>query len=468
MKMPYRGVPKEELVARMEQYRGADGDAAGSRLFSLVYGARPDVLEVAKDAYLRFFSENALNPMTFPSLRKFETEVLAMAQDLMHAPEGAAGSMSSGGSESLLLAVKTARDWARAERPDVKEPEMLVPVTAHPALHKAAHMVGLKSVLVPTRADFTADVDAAKALFSERTILVVASAPQYPHGVIDPVTELAALADSRGALCHVDACIGGYFLPWVEKLGYEVAPWDFRVRGVTSISADLHKYAFAAKGASTVLYRTRALRRYQHFVHADWPGGLFGSPSVLGTRPGGAIAAAWAVMNYLGEEGYLELAKRAMEATGKIKRGVAEIPGLKILGKPVMSCIAIGADAAAAPGPTGQGVDLYVLGDRMQEKGWRMDRQQTPPSLHLTLSPAHEALADQIVSDLRACTKDVLDSGAQAEGAAAMYGMLGQIPDRAVVREALLDFMDGIEAMANTAVDEAIVAAGAGASAKKP
>ena len=455
MKMPTRGTAKAELVARMEQYRGADGDAAGSRLFSLVYGTRPDVMEVAKDAYLRFFSENALNPMTFPSLRKFESEVLAMTQDLFHAPEGAAGTMSSGGTESLLLAVKTARDWARAERPDVKEPEILLPVTAHPALHKAAHMVGVKPVVVPMRADFTADVDAAKALFSDRTILVVASAPQYPHGVMDPVSELAALASSRGVLCHVDACIGGFLLPWVEKLGHEVPPWDFRVPGVTSISADLHKYGYAAKGASTILYRTHALRRHQYFVHADWPGGLFGSPSVLGTRPGGAIAAAWAVMTYLGEEGYLDLARRAMSATGKIMRGVAETPGLEILGKPVMACIAIGSDPKAAPGATGKGVDLYVLGDRLQARGWRLDRGQNPPSLHLTISPAHDALADELVADLRACTKDVLESGAQAEGAAAMYGMLGQLPDRSVVREALLDFMDGIEAMADASVAEA-------------
>ena len=455
MKMPKQGTSKDDIVTQMEKYRLADGDAAGSRLFSLVYTTRPDVVEVAKDAYLRFFSENALNPMTFPSLRRFETEVLGMTQELFHAPEGAGGSMSSGGSESLLLAVKTARDWARATRPEIKEPEMLLPITAHPALPKAAHMCGVKIVLVPTRADFTADVDAAKALISDRTILVVGSAPQYPHAVMDPITDLAALAASRGVLCHVDACFGGFFLPWVEKLGHDVPPWDFRVPGVTSISADLHKYAYTAKGASTIIYRTKALRRHQYFVHADWPGGLFGSPSVLGTRPGGAIAAAWAVMNYLGEEGYLELARQAMSATGKILRGVAETPGLRVLGKPVMSSIAIGSDAASVPGPTGEGLDLYVLADLMQARGWRVDRGQNPPSLHLTISPAHDALAPKFVEDLRACAREVVDSGAQAQGAAAMYGMLGKLPDRGIVRDALLDFMDGIEAMADTAVDEA-------------
>jgi glutamate/tyrosine decarboxylase-like PLP-dependent enzyme len=313
-------------------------------------------------------------------------------------------------------------------------------------------------VLIPTRADFTADVDAAKRLFTDRTILVVGSAPQYPHGVMDPITELAALAESNGVLCHVDACIGGFFLPWVEKLGHAVPPWDFRVRGVTSISADLHKYAYAAKGASTIVYRTRALRRFQHFVHADWPGGLFGSPSVLGTRPGGAIAAAWAVMTYLGAEGYLDLARRAMDATTKIVGGIGAIEGLQVLGKPVMSCVAIGADPAAIPGPTGEGIDLYVLGDRMQARGWRMDRQQNPPSLHLTVSPAHDAIADQLLADFRDCAREVAETGAQAEGAAAMYGMLGKLPDRGMVREALLDFMDGIEAMADAAIDDASAA----------
>jgi sphinganine-1-phosphate aldolase len=455
MKMPQQGTSRDDIVARMEQFRRADGDVAGSRLFSLVYSTRPDIIEVAKDAYTRFFSENALNPMTFPSLRRFENEVLGMTEALFNAPEGAGGTMSSGGSESLLLAVKTARDWARAERPQVKDPEILLPLTAHPALQKAAHMVGVRAVIVPMRPDFTTDVEAARRLFTERTILVVGSAPQYPHGVMDPIPELAALAESNGVLCHVDACFGGFMLPWVEKLGHEVPPWDFRVRGVTSISADLHKYGYTAKGASTVMYRTRALRRYQHFVHADWPGGLFGSPSVLGTRPGGAIAAAWAVMNYLGEEGYLDLARRGMDATGKIIRGVVETPGLRVLGKPVITCVGIGADAEAVPGPSGEGIDLYVLADRMQERGWRMDRGQNPPSLHLTVSPAHDALAETFVSDLRECTREVAASGAQAEGAAAMYGMFGKLPDRGIVRDALLDFMDGIEAMADAAVDDA-------------
>lgn len=441
MRIPENGLPRDAVFARLEALRERDADAAGARLFSLVYTTRDDVLDVAKDAYARFFSENALNPMAFPSLRRMESDVVSMTASMLHAPERAAGSMTSGGSESLLLAVKTARDWARAERPDVRDPEMLLPETAHPALLKAAHLVGVRPVLVPMTAELTADVDAARALATERTILVVGSAPQYPHGVVDPIPELAALAESRGALCHVDACIGGFMLPWVERLGDAVPPWDFRVRGVTSISADLHKYGYAAKGASTVIYASRALRRHQHFVHADWPGGLFGSPGVLGTRPGGAIAAAWAVMSYLGEAGYLDLARRAMDATQRIARGVLETPGLTILGKPVMTLLAIGARDG------GPSVDLNVLAEKMQERGWRLDRQQRPTSLHLTVSPAHDAAVDRLLEDLRACVAAVAGSTAPPEGAAAMYGMLGSLPDRAAVRDALLDFMDGIDDM---------------------
>lgn len=443
MKIPQQGIDQSDLRARMEKYRMGDGDAAGARLFSLVYATRSDVLDVAKDAYERFFSENALNPMTFPSLRRFETEVLDIAIELLHGPEGAAGSMTSGGSESLLLAVKTARDWARANRPHVTRPEMLLPATAHPALLKAAHIVGVEPIVVPVTNTFAADVEAARSLVTDDTILVVGSAPQYPHGVMDPIRELAELAASRGILCHVDSCIGGFFLPWLEKLGHELPPFDFRVPGVTSISADLHKYAYAAKGASVLLHRSRALRRHQYFVHPDWPGGLFGSPSILGTRPGGAIAAAWAVMHYLGAEGYLDLTRRAMDATKRMADGVRGIPGLRILGNPVMSILAIGIDDRQAE----DAVDLNVVADRMLAKSWRIDRQQRPTSLHLTVSPAHDAVADTFVADLREAVAHVRSTGEQAQGPSAMYGMLGQLPDRAFVGEALLDFMDGMDSM---------------------
>jgi glutamate/tyrosine decarboxylase-like PLP-dependent enzyme len=435
MRLPTHGTPRDAILAAMDDARGHDADWRRARTWSLVYQARDDVLEVAKEAYLRFFSENALNPMAFPSLRRFESDVVSMAAGLFHAPDGAAGAMTSGGSESLLMAVKTARDWARAERPDVKEPEMLLPITAHPALEKAAHYFDVKAVHVPVGDDLRADVCAARERVSPRTILVVGSAPAYPHGVVDPIEPLAALAAEHGALFHVDACLGGFLLPFVERLGRPVPPFDFRVPGVTSLSADVHKYGYAAKGASLVLYRSRALRRHQWFAYGDWPGGLYGSPSMTGTRPGGAIAAAWAVMRYLGEAGYVDLARVTMETTDRLLRGVAETPGLRVLGRPDLSVFAFASDS----------VDVYVLGDAMEKRGWKLDRQQRPPCLHLMVTPAHAPVVDDFLADLRACTSELAATRPVPEGAAAMYGMLGAAPDRAGIGGFILDFMEGLD-----------------------
>lgn len=434
-KIPDSGLPQTEITAEMERVRAKDADWKHGKTWSLVYNAGDEILAVTKDAYTRFFSENALNPIAFPSLRRFERDVVAMTASMLNAPAGASGSMTSGGSESLLMIVKAARDWARKERPDVKAPEMLLPITAHPALEKAAHYFDVKAVHIPVSADFRADVAEAKRLITANTILVVASAPAYPHGVIDPVTELAALAAEHGILCHVDACLGGFLLPFVEKLGRPVRPFDFRVPGVTSMSADIHKYGYAAKGASLVVYRTKELRRHQYFVYPDWPGGLYGSPSMTGTRPGGAIAAAWAILHFLGEEGYKRLAKTTMETTEALMAGVRAIPELRVLGEPEMSVFAFGSDA----------LDVYMLGDAMDARGWRLDRQQRPPCLHLMVTPAHEAVVLPFLADLRACVASLKETKAVPEGAAAMYGMLGQAPERAMVGSFILDFMEGLE-----------------------
>jgi glutamate/tyrosine decarboxylase-like PLP-dependent enzyme len=312
---------------------------------------------------------------------------------------------------------------------------MLLPITAHPALEKAAHYFDVKPVHIPVGADFRADVEAARKLAGPNTILVVGSAPAYPHGVVDPIEPLAALAATHGALFHVDACLGGFLLPFVERLGRPVPPFDFRVPGITSMSADIHKYGYAAKGASVVLYRSRGLRRHQWFAYGDWPGGLYGSPSMTGTRPGGAIAAAWAVMRYLGDEGYLDLARVTMETTDRLARGVSETHGLRLLGEPVMSVFAFASDT----------VDVYVLGDAMEKRGWKLDRQQRPPCLHLMVTPAHAAVVDAFLADLRECVSAIETTRPTPEGAAAMYGMLGAAPERSMIGSFILDFMDGLD-----------------------
>jgi glutamate/tyrosine decarboxylase-like PLP-dependent enzyme len=431
--LPEKGRSRDEILDAMRAMRSGDADWRRGRTFSLVYYAGDDVLALLHDAFFLFFSENALNPLAFPSLRRFETEVVSMVAGLLGAPD-AVGSLTSGGTESILMAVKTARDRARAERPGRLRAQMVLPVTAHPAFIKAAHYFDVEPVVIPVGPDFRADVDAAEKALTDDTVLVVGSAPSYPQGVVDPIPELAALAAARGIPCHVDACLGGMLLPFARKLGHPIPEFDFRVPGVTSMSCDLHKYGYAAKGASTVLYRTRELRRHQFVVYADWPGGLYGSPTAAGTRPGGPIAAAWAVMNYLGEEGYLRLARTTMDTARALIDGVGRIDGLRVLGRPDISVFAFGSER----------VDVYALGDEMAARGWHLDRQQRPPSLHLMITPAHAGAVEPILADLRASVERTA-SGVAAAGSAAMYGMLGSLPDRSAAASFVLEFMDSLD-----------------------
>jgi len=470
-RFPVQGMGREALFAEMERRRKQDVNWRQGRAFSLVFQSEPEVYEVAKEAYTRFFSENGLNPGAFKSLRGFETDVVAMMIGLLAGNERAAGNMTSGGTESILLAVYTAREWARHHHPHIQHPEIVLPLTAHPAFAKAAHYFGLKLVYTPVRSDFRADIAAMQRALTPATILLVGSAPSYPQGVIDPITEIAELAQTHGLLCHVDACVGGLMLPFVRKLGYSIPEFDFRLPGVTSISADLHKYGYTAKGASVILYRDKALRRYQIFAHTDWPGGIYASPTLLGTRPGGAIAAAWAVMNYLGEDGYLRMAKQVMDTRDALIRGINAIPDLHILSNPDMSVMAIASKR----------LDVYEVGDEMQERGWHLDRQQFPPSLHMTVHWGHAAVVDAFLRDLAASAaearrwtprrfghvllqKAVEQAGRLPEGwlsrltqmvagrmggaglprrSAAMYGMMGTLPNRGDLQELVIDLVAG-------------------------
>ncbi len=313
-----------------------------------------------------------------------------------------------------------------------------------------------------------------RAAITPNTIMLVGSAPSYPQGVVDPISEIAALAAEHGLLCHVDACVGGFMLPFVRKLGYPIPPFDFSVPGVTSISADLHKYGYTAKGASLILYRDKALRRHQMFAYTDWPGGIYASPTMAGTRPGGAIASAWAVMNYLGEDGYLRIADIVMQTVAKLRQGIAAIDGVHILGDPDMSVMALGSDS----------LDIYQIGDEMTVRGWHLDRQQFPPSLHLTIHAGHAPVADQFLDDLASSVAQVRKptprrlgtnflmwlvgiltailpeswlswivdrasgmlaggGGALPERSAAMYGMMGSLPNRGDLQELVLDLVEG-------------------------
>jgi glutamate/tyrosine decarboxylase-like PLP-dependent enzyme len=391
MELPKQGTPREEVIARMRERKGADADWRGGRTWSLIYPAGEDVDEMLREANELYLYENALNPFRFPSLRQMEEDVVSMTAGLLHAGDGAGGAMTSGGTESILMGVMTARERARAER-GVERPEMLVPYSAHPAFAKAAKYLGLELKPIPLDGDYRADVEAAARLVGDETALIVGSAPNYPFGVADPIPELAALAAERGISFHTDACLGGFMLPFLERLGEPVPPFDFRVPGVTTISADVHKYGYCTKGASVITHRDKAsLHSYQLFVFDRWPGGLYGSFAMAGARPAAPIAAAWAVMNFLGEEGYLRLVAEVRDTVRRIREGIEAIPELRVWGDPVMSVMSFGSEK----------IEIAAVGDVMDERGWHLDRQTDPDALHLMVSPAHAKVADAFLEDLR-------------------------------------------------------------------
>ena len=390
-RIPDNGRPMDDLLREMEAFKEQDIRWRQGRNFAYVYFAGDQVLSDVQRAYMSFFSENGLNPSAFPSLRKMEAEVLDMTIDLFNGPSTARGSMTSGGTESILMAVKTARAWAESHHPEITQPEIVLPATAHPAFHKACYYFKLKAVVVPVGTDFRVRASDMAAAISDQPILLVGSAPADPQGVIDPIAEIGQIAKKRNILMHVDACVGGFMLPFLERAGYPIPTWDFRVEGVTSISADIHKYGYAAKGASTITYRTGELRKKQFYVYTPWSGGIYASPSMCGTRPGGAIAAAWAVLQLLGKNGYTDLAKNTMETALHLRKGIEDIKGVQVLTNPDMCLFALSSNT----------LDIYEVGDELTVRGWYLDRQQLPPSLHFTITAAHFGPEERILADLR-------------------------------------------------------------------
>ena len=412
-RFPETSLAAEAVFAEMEDARSNDVDWRRGRLGLYVHFGGEDVLEVAKEAYRRFFSENALGPKAFPSLRKFEDDIGAWTADLLNAGPDATGVVTSGGTESIFLAVKTARDHARVERPAVKEPEIVAPVSAHPAFDKAAHYLCMKVQRVPLRADFRADVPAMAAAITPNTIMVVGSAPSFPHGVIDPIDDIAALARRRDLWMHVDACVGGFLAPFVRRLGYPVPPFDFAVEGVRSMSADLHKYGFTAKGASVMLLRDQALRRHLIFEFDNWPRGKYAAPTFTGSRPGGAIAAAWAVMRYLGIEGYMRIAQQIMGARDRMMKGIAAIDGLYVVGTPELSVMGYGA----------RDIDIFAVAEQLTQKGWFVSTMSEPPGVHMGMPTlAHVAIVDEYLGDLAAAVAVVRANALTARSREVTYG----------------------------------------------
>jgi sphinganine-1-phosphate aldolase len=412
--LPTKGIPAPQVFDELESLRAGDVDWRSGRVFSLAYYAGPQAIAVAEDAYRRFSGENALSTDAFPSLKMMQSDVLSMVGPWLGADKDSAGFMTSGGTESILMVVKAARDQF-AQTDGVTKPNIVLPTSAHAAFEKACHYFGVESRRADVGDDWRADIAAMDRLIDDNTVMLVASAPQYPQGVIDDVTGIAKLAQQHGINCHVDACMGGVTLAYLEKLGQPIPAWNLRVPGVTSISVDLHKYGYTSKGASVVMYRSKSLRAHQGFFTDNWLGGMYASSGMLGTKSGGSIASAWAVLRHLGEDGYTALTQQTRNATVQLADHIVAHPQLALRAYPESTLICFGATDPTL-------LNVFAVADELRIRGWYVDRQTPPDSLHCTVNAIHHDKIAAFVSDLDASINTVLST--RLSGDVGSYGNL--------------------------------------------
>jgi sphinganine-1-phosphate aldolase len=439
--LPENGMERQSILAEMERMksyeedRWMDGYASGA-----VYHGDGAHVDFLNQVYALHSQSNPLHADLFPSIVKFEAEIVSMTAQMLGAgqsqglgPDGEiCGTVSSGGTESILLAMKAYRDWGRA-RKGITQPEIVAPVTAHAAFDKAAQYFGIRLIKVPVGEDCRVDLRAARRAINRNTVALVGSAPSFPHGVIDPIRELSEIALARGIGFHTDACLGGFVLPWARQLGYPVPEFDFRLPGVTSISVDTHKYGYAAKGSSVILYRGQDLRQFQYYATGDWTGGLYVTPTFSGSRPGGLSAACWAAMLSLGRQGYLDATRSILETADWIKGEIRAIPELRILGDPLW-VIAF----------TSNRLDVYRVLDEMTRKHWSLNGLFNPPAVHICITLRHTrpGVRERLIEDLKESIDTVRRESEKGEKKIPIYGVAAGMPFRGLVVDLLKQYMD--------------------------
>ncbi|OAA71406.1 sphingosine-1-phosphate lyase [Cordyceps fumosorosea ARSEF 2679] len=447
--LPKEGMPEADVRAELDALAGMDHTRwEDGRVSGAVYHGEADLIRLQTDAYGLFTVSNPIHPDVFPGVRKMEAEVVSMVLNMFHAPQGAAGASTSGGTESILLACLAARQKAYVER-GVTEPEMILPITAHTAFRKAGDYFKIKVHFVDCPApNYQVDLRGVSRLINRNTVMLVGSAPNFPHGIIDDISGLARLAVRSKLWLHVDCCLGSFVIACLEKAGFESEPFDFRVKGVSSISVDTHKYGFAPKGNSTVLYRTAALRTYQYYVCPDWSGGVYASPGLAGSRPGALIAGCWASLVSVGEAGYVDACGKIVGAARKIADAIRESPALagelEIVGRPLVSVVAF----------TAQTLDIYDIADAMSARGWHLNALQNPPAIHVAVTLPITKVWAKLISDLEAAVEEerekervrvVEGKGAKGKAvgdSAALYGVAGSLPNKSVVVDLATGFLD--------------------------
>ncbi|KAI4813251.1 hypothetical protein KUCAC02_024589 [Chaenocephalus aceratus] len=433
--LPSKGLSQSQVLDMIREYetlsevKWENGCVSGT-----VYWGDESLTNLLVKVYGDFAWSNPLHPDIFPGVRKMEAEVVRMSCTLFHGGPNSCGAVTSGGTESILMACKAYRDMAYDR--GIKYPEIVAPLSVHAAFDKAAHYFRMKLVHVPLdKKTMKVDVKAMRRAINKNTAMLVCSAPQFPHGIIDPIEEVAKLALRYSLPLHVDACLGGFLIVFMAKAGYPLAPYDFRVKGVTSISADTHKYGYAPKGSSVILYSDKKYRHYQYFVAPDWQGGIYASPSVAGSRPGGIIAACWATMMHIGEDGYIDATKKIISTARKIKTEISKIKGVFVFGDPEVSVVAIGSDE----------FDIFRLSNALTTKGWNLNSLQYPSSIHICCTVLHtqKGVADQFVHDVKEQVAIILKNPKEkTTGMGAIYGMAQSIPDRSMVTEISRGFLD--------------------------
>ncbi len=397
--LPEHGLARAAILDHLTALKRGDIAWAQGRAPIYVFKGDDAVASVAREAFLEYFSENALGAKrAFPSIKQMEEDIVGIGLSLLNAPAESTGYFTTGGTESIIGAVKACRNWSRERRGRRDQRfNMVLPETGHPAFTKAGDLMDIEVRRVPVGVDLRADPAAMEGAIDADTILIVGSSPCFPYGVVDSIEALSEIALRRGVWLHVDACVGGYLAPFVAALGFDVPRWDFRVPGVCSISADLHKFGYCPKPASTVFYRSADLARHQVFEYDVWPNGLYSTATVVGTRPGGAVAGAWATLHNLGRDGYLRITGRLMELVAAYRSGIESIPGLHVNGKPHLSILSFSSD----------GVDMLQVGERMRPRGWLPGFIRKPPGMHLMLSLIHQPAREPYLADLRACVDEV-------------------------------------------------------------
>uniref|UniRef100_A0A673JV82 sphinganine-1-phosphate aldolase n=1 Tax=Sinocyclocheilus rhinocerous TaxID=307959 RepID=A0A673JV82_9TELE len=436
--LPAQGLTHKQLLDKIREYETLSESPAAywakGKVSGAVYWGDEKLTDLLVKVYGEFAWSNPLHPDLFPGVRKMEAEVVRMTCALFNGGPDSCGTVTSGGTESILMACKAYRDMAH-ER-GIKHPEIIAPVSVHAAFDKAAHYFGMKLIHIPLdKKTMKVDVKAMRRAISRNTAMLVCSAPHFPHGIMDPVVEVAKLAVKYNIPFHVDACLGGFLIVFMEKAGFKLDPFDFRVKGVTSISADTHKYGYAPKGSSVVLYSDKKFRHYQYFVAPNWQGGIYASPSMAGSRPGGIIAACWATMMHMGEKGYVEATKKVVETARKIKAGIRQIDGVFVFGDPEVSVVALGSDV----------FDIFRLSNALTSKGWNLNTLQFPSSIHICVTMLHTqpGVAEQFISDVKREVAIIMKNPKEkTTGMGAIYGMAQSIPDRSMVTEVSQGFLD--------------------------